>query len=269
MAAPLIDRMLARFEEALRPTKESAWAEGYRFGAMVEDVRGLELALDAHEFHLFRMQLDIGGGAKSGRMVLVLPDRARPVPDEAEVQETEAEPGCGSAVLAAPVDMTAVLARISLPFDELQALQPGQVLTLAGDALHQAVLEVAQGHRVAEVTLGQLNGFRAVRLGSAGGQLGRSETLEALPEPPISATVVEHGEADIVGDLPALPARAAPQIAGEDTTVLADRANEAVEQELEGLPDLDDLTDFDDLPDLADLPLSGDGPVVDSEMPDA
>lgn len=267
MAAPLVDRALAGFETALAVMEEAAWAEGYRFGAMVEDVRGLDLVLDAHEYHLFRLQLELGGGAKSGRMILILPDRAGTISQENEAEDaTRGEPGRGGgAVLDAPAEMIAVLARISLPFDELRALRPGQVLTLAGDALHQTVLEAGQGQKVADVTLGQLNGFRAVRLGGSPG-LAIPDAMEALPEPPVSATVLEREAVQVVDDLSSLPMVPEPVgvATGEETVPEAEAAGlpmAPVSSELDSLPDLSDL------PDLADLPGLSDGLASDVDVP--
>lgn len=271
MAAPLIDRVLQRFETLLSQEKEQVWAEGYQFGAMLEDVRGLDLAMDAHDYHLFQISVEINSGAKSGMITLLLPERVRPVPlDDEDSAGMPAEATLGDVVLQAAAEMTVVLTRLSLPYDKLRDLKAGQVLPLASDALGQAALEAGQGQKVALVTLGQLNGLRAVRLRGKDKSHLRDARMEALPDPSISATLVDQplqaGDIDTLNmaatslpelpDLPDLPDL--PKMDGLDQTpALMDMAGM---DDLSDLPDLGDLPDLMDLEDLPDLAAAG-GPM--------
>lgn len=265
MVAPLVDRALGRFETLLADESEAVWACGYAFGAMVEDLRALDLALSAHEFHQFRLETALGGGAKKGRITLLLPDRVHPVrQDDVPEEEATDTPFLGDVVMQASAEIMAVLTRISLPVDELSALRPGQVLPLAPDALQHAALEAGQGQRVASVVLGQLNGFRAVRLRGSRRVPVDAEDLEALSGLSMSATAVEDqlqklGKIDesvieIPSDeelLAGMPGMA--YVEGDAGPTAADLISDMNLEDAD-FAEIEDLSDLDDLPDLADLP---------------
>jgi len=200
IAAPLVDSMLERVDAFLaegadRP--DTTAPPGFRFGDMVEDLRTLSLALDAPDFDLFRVTVDLGEGAKTGVMTLLLPHEPakRKAPDVAQGGATLR----GNA-LGAPVVLDAVIARMSLPLRDVCALMPGMVLNLARTAIDDTTLTAAGSHPVAPAQLGQTGGWRAVRL------LGPSETEEetAAPRP------VAQIRADLAEPATEEPAQPAP-----------------------------------------------------------
>lgn len=164
IVAPLLDAVMARYDAQLAADDPDHVERGFRFGDMMEDARTLALALEAPDFDMFRLTLDIGEGAKTGLLVLMLPHLSAPV----------ATPGAGEAggkpafnmeksALEAQVPMDAVLTRLRLPLNKICALEPGALLPLPADCLAKTQLVASGGHVVARVKLGQMNGLRAVR----------------------------------------------------------------------------------------------------------
>ncbi|MDQ2091386.1 FliM/FliN family flagellar motor C-terminal domain-containing protein [Marimonas arenosa] len=198
LVAPLIDGMLAGFAENLSEAPETGWARGFRFGAMIEETRLLGLLLEALDFHVFRLQVDLGGGARSGEIMLALPVVAAPqadCPDPGAGAVAERATGAGGcslrlgqgALMDAEACLTAVLHRIRLPLAEIGALRPGDVLHIPRTALAETRLETGTERNGIACRLGQINGHRAVRLNAgAGGAAAAAADADAMswPQPP-------------------------------------------------------------------------------------
>lgn len=171
IAAPLIDAALKGAEAKLASEDHSGessaaphWAAGYRFGVMMEDARGMSLALHAPDFHVLRLMVEIGNDAYPGAITFLLP-----VPEAPPAPAPDADGGAlqrtlEQSAMDAPVSLEAVLGRISLSLDKVSAFQPGALLPFTMDRPMQIRLEASQKHVVALARLGQLNGNRAVRL---------------------------------------------------------------------------------------------------------
>ena len=184
IAAPLVDSMLALADDLLAEAADGPdepAPSGFRFGDMVEDLRMLMLSLDAPDFDLFRLTVDLGEGAKTGVMTLLLPHEParRKQPDTAQGGTT-----LKANALGAPIVLEAVIERLSLPLREVCTLMPGAVLNLSRRALDDTRLMAAGAHPVATVKLGQAGGWRAVRLlGSAQEAGGPEAAAIAAPQP--------------------------------------------------------------------------------------
>ncbi|WP_113913096.1 FliM/FliN family flagellar motor switch protein [Roseovarius dicentrarchi] len=168
IAAPLIDITLERAGAQLSEETPDHWATGFQFGVMMEDARGMTLALNAAAFHVFRMTVEMGEAALPGRIVFLLPVPATPVKRPAEPGEEQPQHTLEQSAMNAPVCMDAVLARLSVPLTQLCQLAPGDVLPFHMDRPLQIRLETSQKHVVALGRLGQMNGMRAVRLTPSG-----------------------------------------------------------------------------------------------------
>ncbi|GAW33732.1 surface presentation of antigens [Roseovarius sp. A-2] len=185
MVAPLVDALLDGIDAEMTAGVEGYVPRGFRFGDRMEDLRALGLALDAPEFDLYRVTADLGPGVRTGRLDLLMPARrAVPpnAPDEKGPGTRAAHARMSDVALGAPVVLDAVMARISLPLREACALSVGQVLPLTPESLGAIQLTGAGAHLVAEARLGQLNGWRALRLvSSAAAPLPE---MAVAPEPP-------------------------------------------------------------------------------------
>lgn len=185
IAAPLIDATLTRFEEHIQNEEPDHWGSGYRFGAMIDDVRNLCLALSAPEFHLFKLNVEIGDAAIPGAMTLLFP-----VQEFVSVQgadHVDAEKSMATleqSALDAPVVLQAVLARTTVTLERICTLRVGDQIPFSTDQPLIARLEAGGKFNVSKARVGQLNGLRAVRLVASGEEKGAvvfgSETKEPV-----------------------------------------------------------------------------------------
>jgi len=248
IAAPLVDAMLTGFDEKLAEAVAGHRPLGFRFGDRVADARGLLLALEAADFELFRLTVDIGGGARTGLLSLILPADvlARPDPGTGEAGEG-ADFDLGQLAMQVPVTLDAVLDRVQLSLAEVCALKPGMTLPVSTAAIGRTELVAASGHVAAQARLGQMNGMRAVRLSGAGGD---DPAPRPAPEPALAETPSEPAAG--FPDLSGLAASEPPTL-----TALPDLpdlpATGTALPDLPGLPKDDDGGGLPDLPALADL----------------
>lgn len=165
MTAPLVDALMDGIDTEMAAEVDGYQPRGFGFGDRVDDLRTLSLALDAPDYDHFRVTVDLGSGAKTGQLDLLLPVRASPAQRTGAADGPAcATPEMGDVALGAPVVLDAVLARISLPLRDACAFEPGQTLPLDRETLTATRLIAAGGHLVAEARLGQVNGWRALRL---------------------------------------------------------------------------------------------------------
>ncbi len=211
MMAPLIDGALERFETNLEGHPDLAQLSGYRFGAMVEDARTVGLLLEATSFRAFRVTLDLDTGTRRGDMQIILPIRKL-----ATVAQEPDSPQPGpheQRMMLVPARIEVVLARVRMPLSRASALRPGDLIELPASALDKAELIAGKGQRLAAGRLGQMNGFRAIRLNLPGGPRRNSEldsgsdadrSSAALPDIGLLQTM-NPAEADLGEGLPDLP----------------------------------------------------------------
>ncbi|UYV35904.1 FliM/FliN family flagellar motor C-terminal domain-containing protein [Rhodobacteraceae bacterium D3-12] len=252
LVAPLLNASFAGFVENLDGEEEGRWAEGFRFGAMIEGMRMLPLLFEAADFHLFRLQVSLGDGAKDGEIVIALPVVLPPEEDAEDSMDNPQMAHGGriklgqGALMTAQAPMSAVLHQVKMPLAEVSGLKPGDVLTIPRGALSNTRLTDGQGQGVARCRLGQINGFRAVRL-----VLGRDAALKTQGA---SADML-NGEANTLEalDLMQSPGGMPGEFAQvEDVEVVSAVADLPNVGELGDLPELGDLGgDLSDLPELA------------------
>ncbi|PVA10469.1 flagellar motor switch protein FliM [Pelagivirga sediminicola] len=168
IAAPLIDAALDRAETQMSEEAADHWICGYRFGVMMEDARGMALALSAAAFHVFRMTVELGDDGVPGSISFLLPVPQVPVARAALQDGGAPRRTLEDSAMDAPVSLEAVLGRVTVPLTQLCGLAPGDLVPFQADRPLQIRLEVSQKHVVALGRLGQLNGGRAVRLIPAG-----------------------------------------------------------------------------------------------------
>lgn len=240
MMTPLIDGCLKRFVTNLEGHPMAAGAQGFRFGVMMTDVRSLSLLLDAAEYSVFRVTLDLADGTRQGEMVLVLP--AVPTPEEVSEPDPDAAGEYEEKLLLVPATVRAELAAVRVPVSRLSALKPGDVIELPEGAIRTARLVAGAGHVVAKVQLGRMDSMRAVRLLSETGAARANAVATALSiETPEVTDLPDTGAAPVAASALAdsLPAHvpALPETQGSSV--------DAFGNDLDALPDLPPL-DFDE-----------------------
>jgi flagellar motor switch protein FliM len=159
------------------------WPLGLTYGTHLPDPRGLELLLPAHPCHLFSATLDLGEGAKTGRILLAAPVTG---PDTDAPEDKAEAPGWGTdwqeIVLAAPATLEAVLLRQALPLSRVEALQVGDVLPFdRSDLASVAICDVA-GRRLFTARLGRAGSRRAINLTAGEGLRPAPVPMPPSPE---------------------------------------------------------------------------------------
>lgn len=161
LAQPLIDGLLERAATDLSGSAEAAWVKGMRFGAWLPDLRTLTRALQAPDYRLFRFEMELGGGARTGALTLALP---QPDDPPAPARADAGSPRLAEAALRATVELRAVLHRLQVPIARVGRLTPGERFAIPESALESAELEAPDGRVLCKVRLGRVDGMRAVRL---------------------------------------------------------------------------------------------------------
>lgn len=265
--SPLLDAVMERLDMMLNKSgdaKASHWILGYRFGAMMDNVRTLCLAIEGIDFHILDFEVDIATGLKHGRMILVLPDTV-PLADD---DEDSGPPGPGAhadSLSQVSADLSAFLPSVQLPLSAVSAFKPGEELVLEPNALNSVLLKGNDGATIARGKLGKVDGHRALLLAgrsargnvamlASGGAAGESafEGMNAVAGLPAEGGAMDMPMPDM--DIPDMG------------------SNDGTEQEF-AVPDLPplpfDTNEEDDLPDLPPLDFGGDGAGGDlPELPD-
>lgn len=230
ISAPFLDALLERAAGLPDDEDDRQWLSGYRFGARADDRRLLLLALDEAQYKLVHLTVDVAGGVRQGQIVICLPvvetqDGVGVEPDDEEAKHDAAanQPeNLSENVMALAVDLQICIARKRLTLRDLSALKPGDTLELGSASFDAVQVMTADGRRLAQGTLGQMKGLRALRVTPAAAK-------QAHPKRRAS------DRADL--DTPDL----APLAAAAPATPSVRDAH---------LPDLTELPDMSDLPEL-------------------
>lgn len=237
-----LDRVIAGFAATLQAHPMAPLAAGLRFEERAVDPRTAALFMDAAQYHAMTAAVEIDGGRRRGDVRLLLPLRHVKAP--ASAAEARGSHAATMRMLPAPVQ--AVLGRVTVPLSRACALRPGDLLSLPDGILDMAELVAVGGHVVAKGRLGQLNGFRAIRLSFPSGNPARAEDAPApeadAPAPDPAATPLpEDGYAD---NVPAtdLPLTTTPALAPLP-------AAEQEDDDFAGFPAMTGVDALDDMPD--------------------
>ena len=253
LCAPLLDQLFKTANSLLEEEDDRRLLAPFAFGAHCENARLFALALDAPEYHVLRLTVDIAAGISQSTMTLILPEpEARPeVSDDPKNDEVAPHPrNLAKTVLALETELTAVLCRFTMPISQITSLAVGVTIPVHAEAFDEVELLTNEHRKIAKGAMGQVDGVRALMLQGV-----------------VGAHAVSLN--DTGADASDLPVPASPEIALETTTPLS-----LDEPSVEDVPDLPDLPGFDDsdaavtaLEDLPDLPDLSDIPDLDEEFP--
>ena len=292
ICAPLLDSLLEKVAGLVETDEDTELVTGFRFGSKAEDARALDIALDADDYAILRLTLDMARGTRQGEMMLILP-KPDPMAHIADCDEPVDGSAVGpsnltDAVMGVNANLNMVLCRLNLTLGDVQAWKPGMALQMPPGQFPNVQMTTVTGHVVGQGTVGHVDGARAVkpkRVPPHASHPLRRETdkenvdvpdfegirVDLTPENTAAPEPVQLGEpmdghsGDLsqTDDLPDLSAesggvQAMPDIdlpALDDLPQLADMPELADLSDSQGeLPDLPDLPELDDLPDLADFP---------------
>lgn len=165
MCADTIDRLFelveARVVAAALP--QAPTLAGYRYALALADARAAAITLADLPYRLLSVPLDLGGGAKSGRIELILPAELQ-APGRAGAGDTGFADALAAHVLTSGVALAATLCRVEMTLAEVSMLAPGQLIPVPARALGEIAIEDLGGACVGRGRLGQSNGRRAVRI---------------------------------------------------------------------------------------------------------
>ncbi|MCV6823945.1 MULTISPECIES: FliM/FliN family flagellar motor switch protein [Halocynthiibacter] len=273
LAEPFFEVLLAEFLHQLEGSEDMERFAGFGVYRSVDERRHLPLLLAEAEYHVFTVDVDLGQGAKQGRILLGFPELQRP--EERPSEETEKAAWTEAMhknVMQGEAVLDAQLFRLSLNVEALESLQVGQELEIPRQALTHVELVGLDGKTALTGKLGQSDGRRAVMItdgekpslpvvDSQEPQIS-DNPLSALgadyAPPPMTSLLASQPEGTGVPDdlselspppeeeLPSLPMADLPQAGLEEN-----------EQNggLDALPDLGELPPM-DMSALDDLPLT-------------
>lgn len=164
LVSPLLEGVLARACDLVEEEPDRSCFRAIRFGARAEDARSLTLTLRADRYRVFSLPVDIALGRHQATMIFVLPIGAQCDAQGAQDGLDPAERAATSPFLDVETDLRAVLARFRMPVSDLNALSVGDTLPLPRERLDDTALVTLTDHVVARGKLGQMNGYRAIRL---------------------------------------------------------------------------------------------------------
>ena len=169
LCAPFIEALLTR--AAPMPEDEAArdLLTGYRFGVWANAPRHLLLALQAPQYEAIEMTLDLAGGARAGKLLLLLPEPVRVVQPEGDEEGGEdiapaPAPTLDNHVMALNAELSIALTRLRLPLQQVSGLKVGDVVDLNLSSMAQALVLDSGGRAITRGTLGQIDGMRALQV---------------------------------------------------------------------------------------------------------
>ncbi|WP_397543292.1 FliM/FliN family flagellar motor switch protein [Roseovarius salis] len=168
IGAPLLDALMEGYDDRMSEAGDAHGRPGLRFADRIADVRALMILLQETDYQLFAITCDIGPGARTGEFTVILPETslAPPAPPD-RPDPRRGRFDLSELAMTAPATLEAVLDRVTLPLSRVMQLAPGMTLPIDADAIARTELVAARGHVAAVTRLGQMNGFRAVRLSGA------------------------------------------------------------------------------------------------------
>lgn len=222
VAMPLIDGTLAGFDRLLIEEGTQSGFSGFHFGAWVKDNRALAAQLPDGAYTCFRLATNIGAGERAGYMMLALPTVEVP-PEAAPPKGTAGKSTVRSEVLEAPVRLETVLHRLELSLDEIGELKPGDTLPLPLRAFNDIKVLSSDRKPVATGVLGQIDGYRAIRLAGVGQPRIGAPAAAAL-EQAANSTQIDLADHGLVA--PSKPRRPAAinQVTSEMTKVAGQKS---------------------------------------------
>lgn len=162
LLADLVDRIHEILELEAAEVELGRTARGFRYATVLDGPKAIGLTLEDITYRLFDLRVELGGNvARPGRVLFAYP-ALDPV---ATVHTPDAWAlAIERAIEPAVAQINAQLARVSLPFERLAALGPGDLIPIPREALVRIALTTRDGRILGRGRLGQSHGHKAVRI---------------------------------------------------------------------------------------------------------
>ncbi|MEM6635400.1 MAG: FliM/FliN family flagellar motor switch protein [Pseudomonadota bacterium] len=260
LARRFSDDVLRAFGELLRDVPGEEWTQGYLTGDAMFDTRPLPLFLHDIPYRRLRAPITLAGDARTGEIDLILPaeaadGRGRDLRQQAADSAEKWQNAIEGRVLDSAVQLTADLARLSLPLSRVRKLEPGHLLSVPIANLRNVRLHALDGAVVASGRLGMANGAKAVmvsRLGPGGPEGGHDGDTPLPPPDAVPLNVPDLPEMPALPDIPPME-MAAPEVTPLDDDEAAEPTDKL--PDIPGLADLGIPTDG-DTPSMAPTPIA-------------
>jgi len=190
LCEPLFGTLLSSFPQAVNGTPLEGWLDHISHGARIASARAAGLVLKDCHYRIVTMSVDLGIAERIGVLQIALPIVSAPTIEEAPPPLLASwSSAFHDAVSDASAQLDALLHRFPISLATAQGLRVGSVLNLPGCTVNSVRLLADDGKTVAQAKLGQIGGFRAVRIQDAPPQQLHDLTPTAgnialsLPEP--------------------------------------------------------------------------------------
>lgn len=233
LCAPFIDKLMAQASLLPDHEGERGLLSGYRFGVRAKDPHQAQLVLDANDFTVIEMVLDMAAGTRTGKLLLILPVPLVKAPDAEEgggvPTEVEIKTNLAENVMGLTAELMIALTRLKMPLQQVSGFRVGDLIDLNLSSMAQALVVDTNGRAIARGTLGQIGGMRAVQVEQHKNTQHTQPRRRAADRDGLDLPDVTASHAGTSGDEAALPA-ALPSFADVD-----------VFGNLDELPDLPDM----------------------------
>lgn len=185
MVADALDRVFALFESSVQALGVEDPAFGFRYALPLDRANVITLSLEDAPHHLVSMELDLGGGARQGRLQLAFPGAWSAAQATGEVERRSWSERMSAGLMASAVPIEARLTRLQMPIEEVTGLSPGDLVPVAREDLGRVRLVGPGGAAFARGRLGQVGGRRALRIEAPGAEEtppGLADSTPALPQ---------------------------------------------------------------------------------------
>jgi flagellar motor switch protein FliM len=199
------------------------------------------LSLEATDYEIIEMALDLAAGISAGKLSLILPvpvaDAPQVAHEDAPHESARPTKTLSDTVFGLNAELSIALTRVKVPLQRASSFKVGDVLDLDLSSLAQAMVLDANGRVISRGTLGQIDGMRALQVEQGKAKQHteprrRASDREALDLPDVT-----------------LPLAGATELGGLDSS-------SSFQEPLTNadLPSMADVDVFGDLGDAADLP---------------
>lgn len=217
---PLLCSFLSAFPAAVMDTPLAGWVDDVQPGEEMQNTRVAGLVLEDCAYRIVRLNMDLGVADRQAQLVIVLPlVQSDDSADVAPAPDVDWAGALQENIADATASLDALLHRFPVSLATAQALRVGSILPLPGCSVSSVRLLAADGQVVAQAKLGQVGGYRAVRLETAPeAQLEALSSAAAPPLPDVVAMNVIDGPADSADDVPNTLAQSSDPLMSDNLT---------------------------------------------------
>lgn len=263
--AALVSPALAVFLDEVCPlaggTAIDGWLDDIRLGQRLMSTRVLELSLVNETLGVIELDCGLGPTDRTGQLRLLVPMPGADAPDMPTAVAEDWITLWRPVAQSVPTRLEAVLHRAVMGWSTLSAFRVGDVLPLPGASVAGVRLSDSSGAIVARGRLGQVGGYRAIRVEPREDPTLQMDDLAGGP-----AMIDAMPGGDMMGEDPAV------DMGGFPDMDLPDAGGDGMSMDLDAPMDPDMPMDLDmsgesdvsmdlDLPGGMDLPMGGDVPL--------